>query len=73
MSNPPPPTLPSNAYRSYLVRSWQSTEQGCWRASAQCVQTGHTRLFGDLERLLAFLHSEIKPKENQDEQPLDRQ
>lgn len=47
------------AYRSYLVRFWQSNEQGCWRASAQCVQTGNMVLFGDVEHLLAFLQTEI--------------
>jgi len=51
---------PTNgAYRSYLVRFWQSNEQGCWRASAQCVQTGNTVLFGSVERLFAFLNTEI--------------
>lgn len=50
----------SEAYRSYLVRFWQSNEQGRWRASAQCVQTGNTVLFGSVERLLAFLQSEIE-------------
>ncbi len=71
MVNPRGGSLTSNAYRSYLVRFWQSDEQGCWRAAAQCVQTGHTVLFGDIERLLAFLQSEIKHKEKQDEQSLD--
>ena len=46
-------------YRSYLVRFWQSTEQGAWHASAQCVQTGSTVRFGDLASLLAFLQVEI--------------
>ncbi len=50
----------SGHYRSYLVRFWQSNKQGCWRASAQCVQTGNTVLFGDVENLLAFLQTEIK-------------
>lgn len=46
-------------YRSYLVRFWQSNEQGCWRASAQCVQTNSTLLFGDVTSLFAFLQREI--------------
>ncbi len=49
----------ANTYRSYLVRFWQSNEQGGWRASAQCVQTGNTVLFANVESLLAFLHAEI--------------
>lgn len=52
--------LPANTYRSYLVRFWQSNQQGSWRASAQCVQTGNTVLFGDVESLLAFLQAEIQ-------------
>lgn len=54
----PEPT-PASHYRSYLVRFWQSNEAGCWRASAQCVQSGSTLLFGDVVSLLAFLQSEI--------------
>lgn len=46
-------------YRSYLIRIWQSHEQGSYRASAQCVQTGNTVLFGELPQLLAFLQSEV--------------
>jgi len=52
----------SGVYRSYLVRFWQSNEQGHWRASAQCVQTGNTVLFGNVERLLAFLSTEISAR-----------
>jgi hypothetical protein len=50
---------PTTVYRSYLVRLWQSNEQGVWRASAQCVQTGDTILFGDRQQLLAFLQTEM--------------
>ena len=49
-------------YQSYLVRLWQSSEQGAWRASAQCVQTGGSVLFGDVESLLAFLQTEVKAR-----------
>ena len=49
----------TQTYRSYLVRFWQSHEEGRWRASAQCVQTGRTVLFGDVESLLAYLHKQI--------------
>jgi hypothetical protein len=52
--------LPFSAYRSYLVRFWQSTEQGCWHASAHCVQSGNTVLFGDVASLVAFLQNEIQ-------------
>ena len=57
----------SGVYRSYLVRFWQSNEQGRWRASAQCVQTGNTVLFGNVERLFAFLSTEIEAQSNAEE------
>lgn len=56
-----------NTYRSYLVRFWQSNDQGCWRASAQCVQSGNTVLFGDVASLLAFLQTEIQVNPTQGE------
>lgn len=52
-------TQDASAYRSYLVRFWQSSEQGGWRASAQCIQTGSTLLFGDIPSLLTFLNTEF--------------
>lgn len=52
-------TQDASTYRSYLVRFWQSNEQGQWRASAQCVQTGSTLLFGDIPSLLTFLNAEF--------------
>ena len=52
-------TSPTGAYRSYLVRLRQSTAQGGWHASAQCVQTGNLVLFGAVEHLCAFLQTEI--------------
>lgn len=55
----PTTTSTQNAYRSYLVRFWQSTELGGWRASAQCVQSGQTQHFSDVESLLTFLQHEI--------------
>jgi hypothetical protein len=54
--------LTTGAYRSYLVRFWQSNEQGCWRASALCVQTGAPQLFGDVGSLYLFLESELENK-----------
>jgi len=59
MSASPASSSTTMRYRSYLVRIWQSHEQGSYRASAQCVQTGNTVLFGELSQLLAFLKSEV--------------
>lgn len=67
MNNLRPSCSASNTYRSYLVRFWQTHEQGGWRASAQCVQTGNTVLFGDIENLLTFLQTEVKLR-SQDEE-----
>lgn len=64
--------LTANPYRSYLVRFWQSNEQGGWRASAQCVQTGNTLRFGDVGSLLTFLHTEIQAKSTGDEADITR-
>ena len=61
MTNSRADSLANNTYRSYLVRFWQSSAEGGWRASAQCVQTGNTVLFGEIEQLLTFLQTEITP------------
>ena len=58
MTDSSPGSNRGTGYRSYLVRFWQSTEQGAWHASAQCVQTGNTVRFGDMVSLLAFLQLE---------------
>ena len=62
MTDSPTSGLTANTYRSYLVRFWQSNQQGSWRASAQCVQTGNTVLFGDVASLLTFLQTETTGK-----------
>ena len=54
--------ITGTGYRSYLIRFWQSTEQGGWRASAQCVQSGNIVLFGNVESLLTFLQTETTGK-----------
>ena len=61
MTNSRADSLTTNTYRSYLVRFWQSSAEGGWRASAQCVQTGNTVLFGEIEQLLTFLQTEVNP------------
>jgi hypothetical protein len=54
------PALPEaqGAYRSYLVRLWQSGPRGQWRASVLSIQGGHTQHFADLAALFAFLQAE---------------
>jgi hypothetical protein len=62
MIEPQPNDLETNFYRSYLVRFWQSNAQGDWRATAQCVQTGDTNLFRDMESLFTFLRADFGEK-----------
>jgi hypothetical protein len=45
-------------YTSYLVRLWQDSRQGPWRASAQSVQTGERVLFASLAELFTFLEGQ---------------
>ncbi len=63
------PTLSARIYRSYLVRFWQSDEQGRWRASAQCVQTADVVMFGDVDSLLTFLQHQIEGDPQKEEIP----
>lgn len=42
-----------------MVRLWQESTDGPWRASAHCVQTGETLRFGSAEALFAYLVDRI--------------
>jgi len=42
-------------YQSYLVRLWQDSPTGAWRASTECVQTRAVTHFADLDALFVFL------------------
>lgn len=48
--------LPTN-YTAYLVRLWQDSAHGSWRASAQSVHTGEKLLFASMDALCTFLQS----------------
>ena len=53
------PELPTlTNYTAYLVRLWQDSQQGPWRASAQSVHTGERVLFASLAELFAFLEGQ---------------
>lgn len=45
-------------YAAYLIRLWQDTMDGPWRASAQSVQSGEVVRFGSLQDLFAFIMTE---------------
>lgn len=50
-------------YAAYLVRLWQETPHGPWRASAQSVTTGEIVRFGSQQALFAFLADAIHKAE----------
>jgi hypothetical protein len=66
MTGSPTTNQTPHHYRSYLVRFWQSSAEGEWHASAQCVQTGKTELFGDVASLFSFLQDEIQLRSMED-------
>ena len=45
--------------QAYLVRLWQSSPQGLWRASAYRVKSTETKYFPDLQSLFAFLQAQV--------------
>lgn len=48
------------SYAAYMVRLWQDTPDGPWRASAQSVQSGEIVRFGALHDLFAFFMTESR-------------
>lgn len=44
---------------AYLIRLWQDTPNGPWRASAQSVQTGEIIRFGSQYALCEFLENAV--------------
>ncbi len=59
MAIDPLPT--AERYQAYLVRLWQDSAHGPWRATLQSVQTGEKLLFADLEQLFAFVRGQCTP------------
>ncbi len=47
---------PSAGYQAYLVRLWQESPQGPWRALVKDARTGDEVRFATLEPLFLFLH-----------------
>lgn len=46
------------SYAAYLVRLWQDSDGGPWRASAQSAHTGDIQLFAGLDELFVFLEGQ---------------
>ena len=55
------------SYAAYMVRLWQDTPDGPWRASAQSVHSGEVVRFGSLEDLFAFILTESRSSESGEE------
>jgi subtilisin-like proprotein convertase family protein len=47
---------PPAGYQAYLVRLWQESPRGSWRALAKDARTGDEVRFATLEQLFLFLH-----------------
>lgn len=54
-------------YHSYLVRLWQADQETTWRALVQCVQSGETLHFADLDLLFAFLTAQTAARQSIDQ------
>lgn len=52
-------------YQSYLVRLWQDSPTGAWRASTECVQTRAVTHFADLDALFVFLWAQAAPAQRE--------
>lgn len=46
-------------YQAYLLRLWRDDGHAPWRASLQSPRTHEVRSFANVERLVAFLASEM--------------
>ena len=51
-------------YAAYMVRLWQDTPDGPWRASAQSVHSGEVKRFGTIQELFAFILTESRSSES---------
>lgn len=57
------------AYQAYMLRIWQEHMAGCdgpavWRFSLQDTQSGERRGFASLERLMAYIATQIDTEES---------
>ena len=54
---------PPGAYRAYLVRLWQDSAEGPWRAMAREAESGEEHRFATIEQLFLFLHRQTQGRE----------
>jgi hypothetical protein len=63
---------PHSAYRAYLVRLWQDSAEGPWRALARDAESGEEHRFVTTEQLFLFLHRQTQgrgPRAQEDVSP----
>jgi hypothetical protein len=54
-------------YLSYMLRLWREGPYAPWRASLHSTATGQVHLFGDVERMWAYLNAQMG--DEQDDPP----
>jgi hypothetical protein len=47
-------------YLSYMLRLWREEPRAPWRASLHSTATGQIHLFGDVERMWAYLNAQME-------------
>ncbi|MEZ4709890.1 MAG: hypothetical protein R3A44_21975 [Caldilineaceae bacterium] len=68
-------TLHQRPYHSYLLRLWQTYQDGqaCWLASLESAQTGELIHFATLAELILYLMQQVQSADQQhDEEVLNR-
>ncbi len=58
---------PPAGYQAYLVRLWQESPRGPWRALTKDARTGDEVRFATLEQLFLFLHGRTTGEREQEE------
>jgi len=57
------PREPEPQYQSYLMRLWRADRDKAWRVMLESVATHERHGFADVEGLCAFLHEQMKDKD----------
>ncbi len=57
---------PPAGYQAYLVRLWQESPRGAWRALIKDARTGDEVRFATVEQLFLFLHHQTMGERGQE-------
>jgi hypothetical protein len=60
---------PYDAYQAYLVRLWQDSADGPWRALARDAASGEEHRFATIEQLFLFIHRQTQGRGTDDVAP----